>query len=158
VPVTYLQMTDPSELVPAAEAEDELAWEPVAADDWAFNRRMYREVGADWQWQDKEAWSEEQWRDYVGSPGVRTYAALLQGELVGYLELVTSPEEVQINYFGLLPAFIGRGLGGQLLTTAIRMAWQLDPRRVWLHTCDKDHPGALANYLARGFQIYKVED
>jgi hypothetical protein len=31
------------------------------------------------------------------------------------------------------------------------------PSRVWVHTCTLDHPGALANYQARGFAIYKVE-
>jgi hypothetical protein len=26
--------------------------------------------------------------------------------------------------------------------------------RVWVHTCDLDHPQALANYAARGFHLY----
>jgi hypothetical protein len=30
-------------------------------------------------------------------------------------------------------------------------------RRVWVHTCSLDHPGALANYLARGFRVFKEE-
>jgi hypothetical protein len=29
--------------------------------------------------------------------------------------------------------------------------------RVWVHTCTRDHPGALANYQARGMVIYKQE-
>jgi GNAT superfamily N-acetyltransferase len=64
---------------------------------------------------------------------------------------------VEIAYFGLLPAFIGRGLGGALLTNAIEEAWQMSPERVWVHTCTLDHPSALANYQARGMEVYKVE-
>ena len=30
-------------------------------------------------------------------------------------------------------------------------------RRFWLHTCTKDHPAALPNYLRAGFVIYKEE-
>ena len=69
-----------------------------------------------------------------------------------------SDDEIEIAYFGLLPEFIGRGLGGALLTSAIDNAWAWSPApsRVWVHTCNRDHPSALANYQARGFKIYKV--
>jgi hypothetical protein len=30
-------------------------------------------------------------------------------------------------------------------------------RRFWLHTCTKDHPVALPNYLKAGFAAYKEE-
>ena len=47
----------------------------------------------------------------------------------------------------------------RLLTSAIDEAWSLKPAasRVWLHTCTLDHPAALANYLARGFQVTHSE-
>jgi GNAT superfamily N-acetyltransferase len=69
-----------------------------------------------------------------------------------------SNDEVEIAYFGLLLKFIGRGLGGALLTSAIENAWAWSPTpsRVWVHTCNRDHPSALANYQARGFKIYKT--
>ena len=68
---------------------------------------------------------------------------------------------LEITYFGLLPEFIGRGLGGALLTSAIEEAWAcrrgVVPIRVWVHTCNRDHPQALANYQARGMVVYRVE-
>jgi GNAT superfamily N-acetyltransferase len=64
---------------------------------------------------------------------------------------------VEIAYFGLLPGFIGKGLGAYLLTAATRRAWDMGATRVWVHTCDLDHPRALANYQARGFRIFQVE-
>jgi GNAT superfamily N-acetyltransferase len=64
---------------------------------------------------------------------------------------------VEIVYFGLLPSFIGQKLGGPLLTSAIQRGWQTGASRVWVHTCDLDHPHALANYQARGMRVYQVE-
>ena len=49
------------------------------------------------------------------------------------------------------------GLGGWALTEAVRRGWDMGAGRVWVHTCDLDHPGALANYLARGFTVFKTE-
>ena len=66
-----------------------------------------------------------------------------------------SKECVEVAYFGLLPRFIGQGLGGHLLTAAVERAWQRGAKRVWLHTCDLDHPAALPHYQARGFRPYK---
>jgi GNAT superfamily N-acetyltransferase len=69
---------------------------------------------------------------------------------------------VEIAYFGLLPEFIGRGLGGALLTNAIEEAWSrrrgIAPMRVWVHTCNHDHPQAVANYKARGMVVYRIEE
>ena len=56
---------------------------------------------------------------------------------------------MEIAYFGLLPAFHGRGSGGALLEHALRRGFELGDR-VWVHTCTLDGPHALANYQARG--------
>jgi len=54
-------------------------------------------------------------------------------------------------------AFIGRGLGGWLLTRAAEEAFALDASRVILNTCTLDAPQALPNYLARGFTIVRED-
>ena len=64
---------------------------------------------------------------------------------------------ISLAYFGLLPRAIGHGLGGLLLTAAIRQAWTNGAKRVWVHTSSRDHAGALPNYLARGFRIYHTD-
>ena len=69
-----------------------------------------------------------------------------------------SDSEVEIVQFGLAPAFIGKGFGGYFLTRMLEAAWQVQgTRRVWLHTCTLDHPHALANYKARGMEVFKEE-
>jgi GNAT superfamily N-acetyltransferase len=64
---------------------------------------------------------------------------------------------VEIAYFGLLPEFVGRGLGAHLLSAAVERAFESGARRVWLHTCTKDNPAALPNYLKRGFVPFRTE-
>ena len=82
----------------------------------------------------------------------------MQGTPAGYFELARRDAgQVEIAMFGLLPPFIGRGVGGALLTAALRRAWEEGTRRVWLHTESSDHPHALANYQARGMRVYKTE-
>ena len=87
------------------------------------------------------------------------WVARIGGELAGFFELRDWADgSTEIAYFGLLPAFIGRGLGGALLTAAVRRAWEHQPTRVWLHTSSLDHPAALANYAARGLEVTDVEE
>jgi hypothetical protein len=45
-----------------------------------------------------------------------------------------------------------------MLTDAVESAWAAGARRVWLHTCSFDHPGAIPNYQRRGFSIFKTEE
>src|SRR5438132_6320297 len=54
---------------------------------------------------------------------LRTFAASYEHSLAGYYQLRRDDGGgVEIAYFGLLPEFIGRGLGGPLLTSAIEQA------------------------------------
>ena len=79
----------------------------------------------------------------------------VRGVPAGYVELDRRVEqEVEIAYFGLVPEYIGRGLGPALLDRALERAWSYGPRRVWLHTCSLDHPKALAVYRRAGFEVY----
>jgi hypothetical protein len=47
-----------------------------------------------------------------------------------------------------------------LLSSAIDDAWRIEPNasRIWVHTCNRDHAQALANYQARGMVVYQVEE
>jgi GNAT superfamily N-acetyltransferase len=83
----------------------------------------------------------------------------VNNEIAGYIELTNDGAgDLEIAYFGLRPAFFGRGLGKYLLSYGVQRAWDSGAKRVWLHTCNLDGPAALANYLARGFVVTHVED
>jgi GNAT superfamily N-acetyltransferase len=160
VVTTYLEMRSSDQLHPKRWADGRFQIREKTERDWRFNRDLYLAVGELWSWNDKRVWTEEEWKEYALAPELRTFAAYDDTSLAGYYELRRDGEGgVEIAYFGLLPEFIGRGLGGPLLTSAIEEAWQTSPSitRVWVHTCTLDHPAALANYQARGMMIYKRE-
>ncbi|HET6888822.1 MAG TPA: GNAT family N-acetyltransferase, partial [Candidatus Udaeobacter sp.] len=148
---TYLEMRSPRQLRPKRCADERFQIREKIERDWRFNRDLYLAVGQKWSWNDQRLWSEEQWKEYGLAPELRTFGAYYDNSLAGYYELRRDDEGgVEIAYFGLLPEFIGRGLGGALLTGAIEEAWRMSSSvsRVWVHTCALDHPGALANYQA----------
>ncbi|MDX2702198.1 GNAT family N-acetyltransferase [Streptomyces sp. PA03-6a] len=131
-----------------------------------FSRFLYTSVGADCAWTDRLPWSYEQWRAFLERPGVETWVAYDRDTPAGYIELDPQDDgQVEIAYFGLLPAFRGRRIGGHLLSVGIARAWDLAERRpdrtptkrVWVHTCSLDGPHALANYENRGFRIFRTE-
>ena len=124
-----------------------------------FNARMYQSVGKDWHWRDRLDWETNQWNEYVSQEGQSTWTIEYEHETIGYCELRIEDGSVEIAYFGLLPAMIGKGLGGASLSLILEEAWKIQGlKRVWLHTCTEDHPHALANYQKRGFCLFKIEE
>ena len=152
----YLQMNTSSELRPKRSGDTRFTVRETAPARWQLNRDMYLLVGGEWDWVDKYEWSDRQWQDYAESDDLRTFIAHFEGDVAGYYELRRDePNDVEIAYFGLTPAFFGRGLGAALLTDALERAWAWDAQRVWVHTCTLDHPAALKNYEARGMTVYQ---
>ncbi|MDX2110266.1 MAG: GNAT family N-acetyltransferase [Verrucomicrobiota bacterium] len=158
VTTTYLEIKSTDTLHPKT-APDSFVISEVQFKLGAYSRFFYLQVGSPWQWTDKVRWTESQWDAYASREDLRTFVGYYEGAPCGYAELVKDGAgDVQIAYFGLLPQFIGRGLGGALLTQVITHArsWG-EPSRVWVHTCTLDHVAAIANYQARGMTIYKTE-
>lgn len=158
VTIFYLEMNTEDELN-AVESSNGLSVVEAEIDNFRLNKFLYQYVGEPWQWTDKLKLSDDEWRQYVDNPGIRTWVAYYRGSIAGYFELSqTENGDVEIMYFGLAADFIGKGFGGYLLSEAIKRAWSLEGvSRVWVHTCTLDHPSALKNYQARGFKIYKEE-
>ena len=156
--VTHVQMTardqlEPSPPVPGLRLEAVAASSPLIPD-------TLRRVGAAYDWKSTRRNAAE-WDAWLTESPVRHYSLiLLEAERAGIVVFQPHPgDEIEIKSFGLLPEWIGKGLGGFALTLAIRQAWDLQPdvARVWLHTASKDHPGALPNYLRRGFSVFATE-
>ncbi len=155
---THLQMEDIAAFRPAWSQAPELLIVPITFCPNSFYRYLYGEVGQEYHWVDRLEWSEEELRTYLNDPNLLLRVLYVGGAPAGYYELIKEQDgSVQIAYFGLLPEFIGQGLGKHLLSTAIAEAWEQNPTRVWLHTCSLDSPVALPNYLARGFTPYREE-
>ncbi len=156
---TYLEMRAAGALRPAGAAREPLSVareHPCSAERY---RTLYLGVGAAYHWTDRAAWTDAEIRAHVTLPGIEVWLARVGGAVAGFFELRDWPDgSTELAYFGLLPDFVGRGLGGALLTEALRQAWTRRPSRVWLHTSSLDHPAALANYRARGFTVTRTEE
>jgi GNAT superfamily N-acetyltransferase len=121
-------------------------------------RSLYVEVGKNYHWIDRLAWTDQDIRAYLAQPEISLWLMTYDKETAGYFELRKCEDgSTEIAYFGLMPQFIGRGLGKHLLTSAVEQAWAGGANRVWLHTCTLDDPAALPNYLKRGFKSFKTE-
>ncbi|MEZ0066760.1 GNAT superfamily N-acetyltransferase [Streptacidiphilus sp. MAP12-20] len=160
----------PPEPVPAPEGLD-LSVVRAEAIGPEFARFLYTAVGGVWNWRDRLAWSYEQWAKWLAVEGTETWVAWVSGTPAGYVQLEprraeeVSEGEVEVIYFGLLPAFIGRGLGSHLLDLGLRRAWDLATRHpslpstrlVTVHTCSQDGPAALRTYKSSGFELVRAE-
>jgi GNAT superfamily N-acetyltransferase len=156
--IHHLEMTDRADFRPAAVKREGLEVRQSHIPCPELNRFFYAAVGEAWSWVDRLIWTDEHWLDYLDRPELATWIGYFKGTPAGYFELEAQPESsVEIVYFGLLPQFVGIGIGGQFLNEAIERAWEMGGSRVWLHTCSLDHPAALANYEARGFKVFKEE-
>ncbi len=155
IETTYLQMLDPNQLAPSRETELVVTEAETPLPE--LNRFLYYAVGYRWFWMERRDWSYATWQTYLENERLHTWVGYVRGTPAGYYELEQQGTDVEIRSFGLLPQFVGRGLGGDLLTRAVRTAWSMPATRVWLHTCSLDSPQGLNNYLSRGFHVYKTE-
>ena len=119
---------------------------------------LFRTVGGPWRWFSRLSWNYQQWLDYLTLQQVRTWLLNVKGTPAGYIELLKHADQsVEIKFFGLLPQFIGQGLGAPLAKAAVMLAAQWTTGKIWLHTCSADHPSALKNYQHAGFVITHTE-
>ncbi|MCW4464016.1 GNAT family N-acetyltransferase [Glutamicibacter sp. MNS18] len=171
VTVTYLELLDPTELIPSSKPlPADARIERVDQITPEFSRFLYLGVGSELNWADRLVLTRAQWDEQLQRPGSETHVLYRNGAPQGYIELASSRgaagTDVEVFYFGLFPQATGQGLGGALLTEGILRAWSLHERepalapvsRIWLHTCSLDGPAALPNYLARGFRVYRSEE
>jgi GNAT superfamily N-acetyltransferase len=157
--IYYLEMTDRADLRPSSRSHPEATIQRADVPIPEFNRFLYSAVGGEWHWHDRLTWNYDRWMQWLNRDEQETWVAYVRGTPAGFVELERqSNGNVEIAYFGLLPQFIGQGLGGQLLARGIQRAWEPGAQRVWVHTCSLDHPSALKNYQARGLRLYKEEE
>lgn len=157
--VTYLQMHKRPQLSPVPHpAGCKLALLHAERPTVAFYRFLYERIGAQWLWFERRMLDDEALRAIIGDERVEIFVLYADGVPAGYAELDRrEPPDIELAYFGLMPEFIGRGLGSYLLHSIIEIVWDYEPRRVWVHTNTLDHPKALPLYQRMGFEPFKQE-
>ncbi len=160
VVITFLEMKAKPVLGPARPhklgGDTTLAILRVPGISVAFYRYLYDAVGRPWRWHERRRFSDKKLGSILADPRVDVTVVYANGEPAGYVELDRrTGNDVEIAYFGVTPPFIGKGVASLLLRAALDAAWRHNPDRVWVHTCNLDHPRALGFYQRFGFSPYK---
>jgi GNAT superfamily N-acetyltransferase len=152
--VTCLEMRAP----PAVRTEREAApWRlrREQMPDARWYRELYARVGTEWLWFSRLRMPIPELEAVIRHPDVEVYALAAGERDEGLLELdFREPGECELAFFGLAGSLLGQGAGRWLMNRALAQAWARPIRRLWVHTCTIDHPGALAFYLRSGFRAY----
>ena len=158
VVITYLEMLSPPARPPAPVPLRKLALLRAVAMPVHFYRYLYNTVGEPWLWWERRAMDDQTLAAIIHDERVEIYVLYVNGAPAGYTELDRRmAQEIEVAYCGLVPEFIGQGLGTYLLNWTIDAAWRYQPKRLWVHTCNLDHPRALQTYQRAGFVPYKQE-
>ncbi|MGH7590054.1 MAG: GNAT family N-acetyltransferase [Gemmatimonadales bacterium] len=159
VVTTWMALSSPADFRPPAVIPPGLTLSGPAVQSPELNRFFYTAIGGDWSWTDRLGWKYDRWSEWLSRLGGRTVVLAIEGIPVGYAELSHATDgTVEIVLFGLLPQWIGRGLGGPALALVVGHAWEMGATRIVLNTCSTDHPHALDNYRARGFQVVRTAE
>ncbi len=93
----------------------------------SYYRFLYDAVGRDYDWTSRKKLSDAELAALLNDPRLEVHVLMADGVPAGFAEL-------------------DRRIDGEIELV-----------QFWLHTCTKDHPAALPNYLKAGFAIYKEE-
>ncbi|MFC7332003.1 GNAT family N-acetyltransferase [Rhodocista pekingensis] len=126
----------------------------------SFYRYLYATVGEPWLWHTRRRLSDDALRAIIQDEKVEVFVPYVAGVPAGYVELDRRKAgQVDIAYLGLIPEFIGHGLGPWLLDWAIEAGWNgAGVTRMAVNTCTFDHPKALLMYQRAGFVPLRQEE
>lgn len=151
--VTYLSMMEKPDWTDAQIAQSDLTLQQDRAFELARYRTLFRAVGEQWLWNSRLRLDDAELASIIHAENVELFEVRYKGEVTGMVELCRhGPEDIELAFFGLIPAFTGQGLGRDLMQLAINHAWTADTKKLWLHTCTFDHPAALKFYQSCGFR------
>ena len=155
----YLEINSLTDLKEGNKPSEHYSLSLIDPINFQLNKFFYKSIGKNHKWVDRLSWSEQKWINYVSNENVKTYVLKFKDDLVGFFELIFHKEntETEIAYFGVLEEYQNQKLGSYLLSEAIKISFNQNMKRVWLHTCSLDHKYALKNYISRGMKIFKEE-
>ena len=126
---------------------------------YEINKFFYKQIGKDHFWRDRLVWTDKQWLKYSSNPLLETWILKdSENNLMGYYEIEKHEnKEFELINMGVLSEYRSKGYGSLLLNHVLKKSFDNKAEKVWVHTCSLDHKFALANYLSRGFKIFKKE-
>ena len=122
-----------------------------------MNKFFYKQIGKDHFWRDRLIWTDKQWLKYSSNSLLDTWILKdNNNNLIGYYEIEKHEnKEFELINMGILSDYRSKGYGSLLLTHVLKNSSDNNAKKVWVHTCSLDHKFALANYISRGFKVFK---
>ncbi len=126
---------------------------------YELNKFFYKQIGKDHFWRDRLVWTDKQWLKYSSNPLLDTWVLKSDNDdLIGYYEIEKHDDkEFELINMGILNDYRSKGYGSLLLKHVLEQSLKDNAKKVWVHTCSLDHKFALANYISRGFKVFKKE-
>lgn len=154
--VSYMEMRvpPPVKLIIRPETDFRLLARPVSVEQY---RQYYYGVGKEWHWLDRMVMPDEELFEKINAANTEIWIISIDKADAGFAEFVKEESFTEIQYFGLLPDFVGKGYGSYFLAWVIEKAWSYQPTWIQLNTCTLDHPNALAVYQKAGFVKVRTE-
>jgi GNAT superfamily N-acetyltransferase len=123
--VTYLEMDTPPPFE-ASPTMSEFKIRRVAQPGLDWYRRLYRAIGEPWLWFSRLRLSDDQLRAIIHDPAVDVFALSHADEDHGLLEFDRRDmPDIELSFFGITPALIGKGAGRALLQHCVPLAAHL---------------------------------
>ena len=118
---SYLEIKSINELLVKNKPFKDLYLEKVNPPDFQLNKFFYKEIGKKHNWMDRLVWDDKKWINYLENSRVNTYVLKYKKDFIVYFEQIFDKEKLdcEIAYFGILKEYIGKKLGGYLLSEAI---------------------------------------
>ena len=124
----------------------------------------YNTIGHDYKWWYFNYKTDLELYEYLNDP-TREYLTFMnegkpsgmaiikyEDDSAGLPSLDDIDSMCNLEYFGLFPDSIGKGVGKQFLDSCLTQA-ALRATTMWVYTTSLDHPAALRTYMSVGFQI-----
>ena len=147
-----------SDFFPNLFANDALAINRLSTSSWRFAAFLWSNV--DHGGEDRSGWRAGQWHNQLAVPGLEFYAVYSDNEPAGCCEILRAPRLMtasggvaRITSFGLLPEFVGEGLGSVLMTRMVEKAFATGARRLTMSAARELPPAMLRICRSQGFRI-----
>jgi GNAT superfamily N-acetyltransferase len=153
--VTHLEMRNQPRLAPVPKPPGKYALLRAEQPPLHFYRYLYDTIGRHYAWVSRRKLTNAELAAIIHDLDVEIYVLWLNGAPAGFAELdFRNMPDADLSFLGVVPEFIGQGLGRFLLNEVISIAWSRGPDRLVVQTCTLDHPNALNLYQRAGFSPY----
>jgi len=114
---------------------------------------LYNTVGKNHKWWYMNYESTEKLTEYLTSNKKQYMTLMDEGQPAGFAIIkhdIDKEKPANLEYFGLMPHAIGKGLGKKFLHDCLVYS---NAKYMWLYTTSFDHPAARPAYQKAGFDI-----